>query len=571
MNETELVALIDSLRAFTSEQEWFEFKENRYTPEELGEYISALANSACLNDKPHGFLIFGIHDKTRELVGTAFDPYTEKGKGEQPLQLWLTMRLQPNLGFVVYPVMHSGKKIVVFEINAAIDRPVSFHEKEWVRIGECKTELRNHPEKAREIWNRKYRLNDWSAQICEKATLEDLDPQAIAQARAEYKTKYPLQAENLDSWDNLAFLNKARIAIQGRITNSAIILLGKPESASLIAPAVARISWILKDDKNNEKDYQHFGPPFLLSVALVFKKVRNLTIRHLPDGTLFPLETTQYDTWVLREALHNCIAHQDYSLKGRINVVETPTSVTLTNAGSFLPGSVENVIRQDAPQEIYRNPFLAEAMVHLNMIDTQGGGIKRMFTAQVKRFFPLPDYDLSSTDRVAVTLRGEIIDERYTRLLIARTDLDLWDAILLDKIQKKILIEKDQFRKLKSIGAAEGRFPNIFVSAKVASSTADSDLKAQYIKHRGFDDEHYRNMIIEYLKTYKAATRKDFDRLLFDKLPDILTTKQKNTKIGNLLISLRKDRIISNTGSDKKPCWKLCAVEKNTGPDNEQL
>jgi ATP-dependent DNA helicase RecG len=557
MTEFELTRLVDSLRAYASELEWFEFKENRYTPEELGEYISALANAACLNDKPHGYLIFGIHDKTHEVVGTTFDPYVEKGQGEQPLQLWLTLRLNPNLGFTIYPLDYLGLRIVIFEISAAVDRPVSFLNKEWVRIGEVKTELRNHPEKAREIWNRRNRLNDWSAEICTPATIGDLEPEAIIQARHEFKKKYPGHATAVDAWDDLTFLNKAKIAVQGRLMNTAILLLGRPESASLIAPAVARISWILKDEKNNEKDYEHFGPPFLMSVDAVFKKVRNLTIRHLPDGTLFPLETTQYDPWVLREALHNCIAHQNYALKGRITVVETPHSVMLTNVGSFLPGSVEKVIQQDSPQEIYRNPFLADAMVHLNMIDTQGGGIKKMFAAQVKRFFPLPDYDLTNQDRVVVTLRGEIIDERYTRMLIARTDLDLWDAILLDKIQKKIPVAKDQFIHLKKAKAVEGRYPNIFVSARVVTKIAEGNLKAEYIKHRGFDDNHYKKLIMEYLQTYQSASRKDLDRLLVEKLPEVLSEAQKKNKIHNLITLLKNEGQIRNSGSFRNSCWVL--------------
>ncbi|MCD6485705.1 MAG: hypothetical protein J7K35_00030 [Syntrophobacterales bacterium] len=90
---------------------------------------------------------------------------------------------------------------------------------------------------------------------------------------------------------------------------------------------------------------------------------------------------------MIREVIRNCIAHQDYELGGRINVVENPAGLIFTNAGSFLPGSVEQVIGQDAPQEIYRNPFLAEAMVQLNMIDTQGGGIKKMFMLQMEHFF----------------------------------------------------------------------------------------------------------------------------------------------------------------------------------------
>ena len=160
------------------------------------------------------------------------------------------------------------------------------------------------------------------------------------------------------------------------MTNTAIVLLGKPATAAFIAPAQARITWVLRDERNEEKDYTHFDPPFLLASDNVLNKIRNLTIRHLPSGTLFPHEVSQYDPWVLRETLHNCIAHQDYSLRARINVVELPTSLLFTNAGSFIPGTVEEMIRSDAPPEIYRNPFLAQAIVSLNMIDTIGSGIR---------------------------------------------------------------------------------------------------------------------------------------------------------------------------------------------------
>lgn len=552
MTEPELCALVDRLCSYGNEQEWFELKRNRYEPQDIGEYLSALANSACLNNEPKGYLVFGIDDATHDIAGTDFDPFSEKGKGEQPLQLWLSMGLQPNVGFTPYLFNHSGKRVVVFEINAAVDRPVSFYGKEYIRIGECKTELSKHPEKAREIWNRKYRLDDWSAKTCERATLNDLDPAAIAKARGEYKAKYPGQAIDVDLWDDCTFLNKTKVTIQGCITNTAILLLGKPESASLIAPAVARISWILKDDKNSEKDYQHFGPPFLLNVNAVFEKVRNLTIRHLPDGTLFPLETTQYDPWVLREALHNCIAHQDYSLKGRINVVETPATVTFANVGSFLPGTVEKVIQQDAPQEIYRNPFLAEAMAHLNMIDTQGGGIKKMFAAQVKRFFPLPDYDITQPDRVVVSLRGEIIDERYTRLLIARTNLDLWSVILLDKIQKRIPIDKDQFKRLKNIGAVEGRYPNVFISATVAKAVGE---EAKHIRNRGLGTKYDMDYILGMIREHGPVSRKKIDDVLMTRLPDVLSIDQKKKRIHYYLFKLSKARKIRNEGSRRSPKW----------------
>jgi ATP-dependent DNA helicase RecG len=402
------------------------------------------------------------------------------------------------------------------------------------------------------LWERKSKT-DWSVEVCPDATIADLDEEAIHKARLEYKNKFPGKESEVDSWDDIQFLNKTKITKKGAITNTAILLLGKPEAATLIAPAVAKISWILKDENNQEKSYEHFGPPFLLNVDKVFARIRNLTSRFFPSGTLFPIETTQYDPWVVREALHNCIAHQDYSLRGRINVVETPYSLILTNRGSFLPGSIETVIEQDAPQEIYRNHFLADAMVNLNMIDTQGGGIKKMFQIQMKRFFPLPDYDLSHPDRVMVRIRGEVLDERYSKLLMERTNLDFGTVILLDKVQKRIPITKEQNKYLKSMNVVEGRYPNIFVSSRIAAVTEE---KARHIRDRGLEKKHYKELIIGLVQKHQPVTRNDIDELLLDKLPEILSEQQKKAKLHNLISELA-EKHIKNIGSRRRPRWVL--------------
>jgi ATP-dependent DNA helicase RecG len=556
----ELTRLVNTLRQEPDETEWLEFKENHYEPQLLGEYLSALSNSACLHRRSKGYLIFGIEDKTHAVKGTGINPAKLKGKGNQNLYIWLSVGLLPNVGFDVFPFEYQGRSIVLFAINAAIDKPVSFYGKACVRIGSNKTELSKYPEKEREIWNRSHRM-DWSARICEKATIEDLDPEAIKRARVEYKTKFPAKISEVEGWDDTQFLNKLKLTVKGKITNSAILLLGRPESATLISPAVAKITWVLKDDKNMEKDYEHFGPPFILNVERVFSKIRNLTYRHMPSGTLFPIEITQYDRWVIREALHNCIAHQDYSLCGRINLVETHTSLTLTNRGSFLPGSVENVITQDAPPEIYRNPFLAEAMVNLNMIDTQGGGIKRMFQTQMKRYFPMPDYDLGEADRVVVKILGQVLDEKYTRLLMESSDLDLWTVILLDKVQKRVRISRKEYKKLKDIRAVEGRYPNIFVSSWVAAATAK---EAQHIRNKGLDTKYYKEITKQLVREHGPVSRKKIDQLLLDKLPEVLTEKQKKNKIHNILASLAgKEGIFENIGSNRYPQWVLKEIKKH--------
>jgi ATP-dependent DNA helicase RecG len=562
MDIQELTALLDKLRAEPHETEWLEFKANRYEPQKLGEYVSALANSACLFGKSRAYLVFGVEDGTHAVVGTEFDPAAvtvknKEGRGNQLLPLWLSLHLQPNLGYDIRLFEYHGKRVVLFEIHPAYDRPVEFNGTAYIRDGSSTTELSKYPAKQRQIWNRRV---DWSAQVCERATLDDLDPSAIAKARMEYKTKFPGRAADLDEWDDATFLNKAKLTVRGAITHTALLLLGREEFSTLLTPAVARISWTLKNDRNEELDYEHFGPPFLLNVDKVLARIRNLTVRELPDGTLFPLEMSQYDPWVIREALHNCIAHQDYGLSGRIIVVETPARLILGNAGTFLPGNVETVIQQDAPLEIYRNPFLADAMVNLNMIDTQGGGIKRMFQKQRSRFFPLPDYDLSQPERVKVEIQGRILDERYTRLLMANTDLDLFTIMLLDKVQKRHAITQEEHRRLKARKLVEGRYPNLVVAAKIAAVAGE---KARHIRDRGLDGKHYRALILELIKEHQPVSRDDIDRLLLDKLPEVLSEEQKQNRIHNLLRKLATAKQIRNVGSRRFPQWVLVANSKH--------
>ena len=556
MIERDLIALIDRLRALPTETEWFEFKRNRFEPQLLGEYLSALSNSACLAGQPRGYLVFGIDDATHEVAGTDFDPYATKGKGNQDLLPWLAAGLRPNTGFELRVAAHPDGRVVLFEIGPANGEPVSFNGTPYIRVGTSKTELRNHPEKARALWTRG---SDWSAEVCPSASLSDLDPEAIAKAREQFVVKHPTQAASVVGWDDTTFLNKARVLKQGAVTNTALLLLGRPESATLLSPAVAKISWILKDSSNRELDYEHFGPPFLLVGDRLLGRIRNLIVRALPSGTLFPQEIAQYDPWVIREALHNAVAHQDYRRHGRITVVEFPDRVLITNVGDFLPGDVETVIRQDAPQALYRNPFLADAMVELNLIDTQGGGIKRMFETQRRRWFPLPDYDLSASGQVAVNLSGRILDERYTRLLMERTDLDLWQVMLLDRVQKGQPIEREAHRRLKSSGLVEGRYPNVIVASAVARAAGQA---GRHIRERGFDKQYYLDLILALVREHQPVNRKDVDQLLLTKLPERLSQEQKKRRVHNLLQELRRSGLIDNRGTRSQPRW--VAAEQST-------
>lgn len=533
--------VVEKIMSQSQESEWVEFKANYQTAEDIGKRISALANGACLSHEPYGYLVFGIQDSSHDIIGTSFNP-AQKAKGNEDLEPWLMRKLTPRLDMRIYEHVEQGKRLVIFQIPAAQTVPVEFEHIAYVRIGSHTHKLQDYPDKQRRIWLHQI---DWSATICPAASIADLDPIAIAKARQLYARKNPRLADQIPTWDDATFLNKAKLTIGGKITHTAIILLGLPESDHYISPAVAKITWILEGVDGVNKDYQHFEPPFLLAVDEVYAKIRNLRYRYIVDGTLFPEEVDQYDPYIIREALNNAIAHQDYPLGGRVTVIERDDStLTFQNYGEFLPKSIQNVLDKNAPEQRYRNPFLVSAMVNLDLIDTIGSGIKKMFNIQRKRYFPLPDYDLEDAT-VRVTFMGKVLDIDYARRLAQLPDLSLDEIVLLDKLQKNQLIDDDDAAILRKKGLIEGRKPNYCISASVAVQT---DQKKEYIEMRGLNEQHYQGLILEYLRQFGQAKRADLEGFLMDRLPQVLDIEQRKNRIRNLLQKMRLQGLIQTKG-----------------------
>ncbi len=542
MTNEQVTGIIERLRALGREKDWFEFKVNNIDPQKLGENLSAVANAACLAHESYGYLVYGIRDHDFVVVGSAVDLEQEK-VGNQGLLLWLAKLLAPDPGLQHFVCENAGQRLVLICVRAALGQPVTFKGHAFIRIGSSTTSLRDHPQQERAIWNSG---EDWSAKVHPTSTILDLEDAAIEKARLEFKNKFPARSEEIEEWSAGVLLDKAHVTIQGGITNAALLLLGKAESASLLSPAIAQISWFLKTDLNEDLDYAHFGPPFILSVDQVLAKVRNLKVRSLPSGTLFPKERDRYDPWVMREALHNCLAHQDYHRRERVLLVEKESQLRFENAGSFIPTSVEDVLHRDTPPSYYRNPFLARAMVNLNMIDTQGGGIRRMFLKQRERAFALPDYDLSDPERVKLVLEGDIIDEAYTQLLLDRTGLDLDTVVLLDKVQRGRTIDRREHIQLKKAGLVEGRYPSLHISRAVAQATG-SEVK--YVRSKGLQDDEYSTFILRLVhESGNGATRAQIDELILPMLPGILSPEQRKNKIHNLIQKLSREGKIKNRG-----------------------
>lgn len=542
MSDPGLNSLLEELIALPAETAWVEFKLNQgsITNEQIGEYISAMSNGATISNKPFGFMVWGIQDGTHEVKGTNFK-FAQAKQNNQDLELWLRNLLHPRINVEIVEFEYKEKHIVLLRIPAARGEPTHFQKKAYIRIGSNKTDLRNFPDYIRIIYNSQ---EDWSAKIVATASMEDLVPEAIQLAREKFKERNTRSSfyEQIEDWDNSTFLDKAKITIKGQITNTALILLGKEESTHFLLPSLAEITWKLETE---EKAYEHFGPPLLLNTTQILQQIRNVKYKFFPLNELLATTVNKYDTRSILEAMHNCIAHQDYSLNSRIIVTEKIDKLIFSNAGSFFEGSPEDYSGGDRTPERYRNPWLANAMVNLGMIDRLGYGIHTMYLAQRTRFFPMPDYLLSDRHRVVLQIYGHAIDENYSKLLIDRKDLPLDRIVLLDKVQKKQEIRESAARVLKREGLIEGRKPNYFVTASVAEATDD---KAAYIKNRAFDDEHYKKMVEAFLAKFKQANRKDFEDLIIPKLSDILSDKQKKDRVKNLLQAMKKENRIRLIG-----------------------
>ena len=134
------------------ETEWLEFKHNNHDPLEIGQYISALSNSATLHDQYYGYLVWGVKDGTQSVVGTTFKPRDQK-VGNQELENWLVTQLKPRINFKINEFTIDGKNIVLFEIPRALNIPISFKGIEYIRVGSYKQKLKDFSEKERKLWS----------------------------------------------------------------------------------------------------------------------------------------------------------------------------------------------------------------------------------------------------------------------------------------------------------------------------------------------------------------------------------------------------------------------------------
>lgn len=354
------------------------------------------------------------------------------------------------------------------------------------------------------------------------------------------------------------FLDKAGLTIEGKVTRTTLLLVGK-ETAAHKLNHIAQIVW------KCFQDGQVFGDiytiPFVLTTTELLGRIRNYRFKIYPKDSLIPAEVWKYDTESILEGMHNSIAHQQYEKNARIIVTENMDSLKFQNDGNFYEGDYKEYITGEKTPKSYRNPALVKAMVNIKMIDTEGFGIHKMFVSQKDRYLPMPDYDKSDSDTVVLTLPGTVIDENYSLLLLENSDIDLATTVLLDKVQKgkANTLSSEAIKFLRSKKYIEGRMPKVYVSKQVAQVT---DQKAEYSMHKGLEYKKCKALLQDALEDHKFLTREEIDKLWWNLLADVLSDKQKKAKVGNMLTKMREERIIVNETKGNVSVWSLLKTKK---------
>lgn len=532
--------------------EWKEFKNLKHAVsgtkgEDIISYVSAIANM------DGGHLLIGVQDKTLSIVGIQdFHDYDAGTLCHRLLGKCPNLNSE-GLQVEVLTADDTGKIVWIIHIPRHLPRrPVYAHDRAWQRVGESLVELRQ--ERLDAILAEPVDLEDWSAKLVPEATLNDLDPEAVALARTKFKERNqraPFYAQ-IDGWDIPLFLDRAKLTVNGGLTRAALLLLGGPSASHLLSPHPAQVTWKLEAE---DRAYEHFGPPFLLNTTAVLHRIRNVNHKLFPAKELLATEVMKYDTRVILEALHNCIAHQDYARQERIIVIERADRLVFENGGNFFDGRADDYFSGEKMPSRYRNPWLAQAMVSLGMIDTMGYGIHTMTTSQRKRLFPLPDYSKSTDRKVVLQIFGHVIDENYSLLLLERQDLDLDTVILLDRVQKGLPITAEAMTRLRRDGLIEGRKPHYRISAGIAAATGK---QAAYMRSAGMTKNGQKRLVLEHLARFGDASRENLNSLLMPILPSGLSEQQKRNKVMNLLTEMRaNDQTVHCIGKGPAARWRL--------------
>lgn len=391
-NTEELRQLLKELINLPDETEWVEFKHNNSKPDEIGEYISALANSAALLGKQTAYLVWGVEDGTHDIVGTSFIPSKAKNKGQE-LESWLLQKIAPKIHFCFYEFDDGeGNFVSILEIDASIHAPVQFSGSEFIRVGSYKKKLREYPEKERALW----RVFD-KTPFEKKLAAESLTADKVFDL-LEYTSYFSLTKAPLPEGREgiLAALTSDKIISKSNagswnITNLGAILFAKKLSDfEHLSRKVTRLILYPGNDKLSTTREITGAKGYAIGFEGLVEYIKTLLPSNEEIGKAFRVDVPMYPDLAIRELVANALIHQDFSMSGTGPMIEVFKSrMEITNPGVPL---VDTDRFLDSPPQS-RNEALASFMRRIGICEERGSGIDKVVSQAELYQLPAPIFE----------------------------------------------------------------------------------------------------------------------------------------------------------------------------------
>lgn len=385
VSQDEIISLLKSLLKIKKENEWIEFKVDNDEPHMIGEYISALSNSATLCNKEHAYLIYGVDDKTKKIVGTTFN-FNSAKKGNEPLYNWLYRKLNPQIDFDTYEIEYEGNKVLIFEIDKAKNYPVEFDHIAYIRVGQQKRKLVDYKEKEKKLWNMLNQTSFEDEIALSKLSKEDIFD--LLEVSAYYKLlKLPLPETTdkvIDDFLEEGFLKE----LYGRlaITNLGVILFAKNvhRFKTISRKSIRLIQYKEKSKLDTIREIE-YDEGYALCFEEILKNLDLLTPQNEHIGLALRTQIKMYPEIALRELIANAMIHQDFNISGTGILIELFSDrIEISNPGTPLI-SIDRFIDHNP---ISRNEKLASIMRRFNICEEKGSGIDK--TIKSIELFQLP-------------------------------------------------------------------------------------------------------------------------------------------------------------------------------------
>lgn len=386
-------SIIEEARKYLYEQPWIEFKHNNHDPQEIGEYISALSNTAALFNQEHAFLIWGIDDETHDIVGTSFIPQEAK-VGNQGLELWISTQLEPQIQFYFHTTEIEGKPLVLLEIARAHSAPVKFKGVDYIRIDSYKKKLKDFPDTERELWAI-FSKKPFEAMIA----MENVSGDFVLR-ELDYSSYFDLLSQDLpsDKAKILEALVDDKMIVKAEtgnynITNLGAILFAKRLSdfPSLARKAVRVIKYEGPGRIGAASKEQVGGKGYACGFEGLITYITNLLPNNEIMGKALRKVVPMYPDIAVRELVANCLIHQNFFMQGTSPLIEIFSDrMEITNPGSPLIDKARFV---DHPP-VSRNEQLASFMRRIGVCEERGSGYDKVVFETEFYQLPAPEIEI---------------------------------------------------------------------------------------------------------------------------------------------------------------------------------